>query len=290
MNANYQQYWQLLGDGAVQNRSYTVSAGTQAVWNNATGGSFTLSTTVNGQTVTSAPIAFNATAGVMQTALAPLLGGTLTVTGSGTQADPWLISATGLGPLTANDSKLTGGATTLKPVPLGPQQVWTSATGGTFTLSAIVNGLIETTGPIPYNATASAVQAALNALTAVQATVTGLGTPADPWLITGTGVSGLTTGDSGLIGGIAGGAYSLNSDAVSVYSAQTAAVLGITTTPTAAQVQSYTNSCLQQVVSFFDANLPAGWMDQLDFQTYNPLYNYPVVSRIFCTNSIQTIT
>ena len=113
----------------------------------------------------------------------------------------------------------------------------------------------------------------MNALTGVRATVTGLGTPADPWLITGTGVSGLTTGDSGLIGGIAGGAYSLNPDAVSVYSAQAAAALGMTT-PTAAQVQSYTNSCFQQVVSFFNANLPAGWMGELDFQAYNPLYNY----------------
>ncbi|MGC1718966.1 MAG: hypothetical protein WA746_08265, partial [Isosphaeraceae bacterium] len=162
VNANYQQYWQLLGNGTVQNRSFTVGAGTQAVWNNATGGSFTLSTTVNGQTVTTAPIAFNANAAVMQTALAPLLGGTLTVTGSGTQADPWLISATGLGPLTANDSQLTRGVTTLKPVPLGPQQVWTSATGGTFTLSAIVNGQIKTTGPIDYNASAAALQTALS--------------------------------------------------------------------------------------------------------------------------------
>ena len=98
--------------------------------------------------------------------------GTLTVTGSGTQADPWLISATGLGPLTANDSQLTGGATTLKPVPLGPQQVWTSATGGTFTLSAIVNGQVVTTGPIEYNSSAAAIQAALSQV-GVQAAVTG---------------------------------------------------------------------------------------------------------------------
>ena len=28
------------------------------------------------------------------------------------------------------------------------------------------------------------------------------------------------------------------------------------------------------MVSFFNANLPAGWMGQLDFQAYNPLYNY----------------
>src|SRR5208337_2272395 len=126
-----------------------------------------------------------------QTALAPLLGGTLTVTGSGTQADPWLISAIGLGPLTTKDSRLTGGVSTVKPVPLGPQQVWTSATGGTFTLSAIVNGQIKTTGPIAYNASAAAIQAALSQV-GVQAAVTGLGTPADPWLISDATLPTLT--------------------------------------------------------------------------------------------------
>ena len=48
----------------------------------------------------------------------------------------------------------------------------------------------------------------------------------------------------------------------------------MTTTPTAAQVQSYANACFQQTVAFLNANLPPGWMDQLDFQAYNPLYNY----------------
>ena len=201
VNANYQQYWQLLGNGTVQNRSFTVRAGTEAVWNNATGGSFTLSTTVNGQTVTSGPITYDASAAAMQTALAPLLGGTLIVTGSGTQADPWLISATGLGLLTANDSQLTGGVSTVKPVPLGPQQVWTSATGGTFTLSAIVNAQTETTGPIAYNATAAAIQAALNSLAGVQASVTGSGTQTDPWLLSGTGLTFLSTNGGQLTGG-----------------------------------------------------------------------------------------
>ncbi|MGA7499958.1 MAG: hypothetical protein WBX00_24775 [Isosphaeraceae bacterium] len=274
VDGNYQQYWQLLGSGTVQNRSFTVRAGTQAVWNNATGGQFTLSTTVNGQTVTSGPIDYNASAAEVQTALNNLAGVQAAVTGSGTQADPWLIGGTGLSSLTTDDSLLTGGASTVQAVPAGAQWLWNHATGGQFTLSVIVNGRTETTAPIAYNASASAVQAALNALTAVQAAVTGRGTPADPWLITGSGLSGLTIGDSGLIGGIAGGAYNLNPDALSAYSAQAAAVLGITTTPTAAQVQSYTNSCLQQVVSFFDANLPTGWMDQLDFQAYNPLYDY----------------
>ena len=200
VNANYQQYWQLLGNGDRTEPLVHRGAGTQAVWNNATGGSFTLSTTVNGQVVTTGPIDYNATAGVMQTALAPLLGGTLTVTGSGTQADPWLISATGLGPLTTNDSQLTGGVTTVKPVPLGPQQVWTSATGGTFTLSAIVNGQIKTTGPIDYNASAAAIQTALSQV-GVQAAVTGLGTPAAPWLISAATLPTLTINTTNLTTG-----------------------------------------------------------------------------------------
>ena len=266
----------LMTDGSQLTTSSTVQAapaGASLLWNSATGGTFTLSLTVNGQVVTTGPIAYNASAAGVQTALDNLAGVQAAVTGSGTQADPWLIGGTGLSSFTTDDSLLTGGASTVQAVPAGAQWLWNHATGGQFTLSVIVNGQTETTAPIAYNASAAAIQAALNALTGVRATVTGLGTPADPWLITGTGVSGLTTGDSGLIGGIAGGAYSLNPDAVSVYSAQAAAALGMTT-PTAAQVQSYTNSCFQQVVSFFNANLPAGWMGELDFQAYNPLYNY----------------
>ena len=243
------------------------------LWTGATGGTFTLSVIVNGQTETTGLIPYNASAAAIQTALNSLTDVQATVTGSGTQIDPWVLSGNGLTFLSTNGGQLTGGASTLQVVPTGPQQMWCDATGGTFQISLVVNGHAETTSPIAYNASASAVQTALNTLTGVKATVTGLGTPADPWLITGTGVSGLTTGDSGLIGGIAGG-DSLNPYALSDYSAQTAAVLGITTTPTAAQVQSYTNSCFQQVVAFFNANLPAGWMDQPDFQAYNPNYNY----------------
>ena len=284
----------LMTDVSLLTTSSTVQAapaGASLLWNSATGGTFTLSLTVNGQVVTTGPIAYNASAADVQMALDNLAGVQAAVTGSGTQADPWLIGGTGLSSFTTDDSLLTGGASTVQTMPAGAQWLWNHATGGQFTLSVIVNGQTETTAPIAYNASAFAVQAALNALTAVQAAVTGLGTPADPWLITGSGLTGLTIGDSGLIGGIAGGAYNLNPDALSAYSAQAAAVLGITTTPTAAQVQSYTNSCLQQVVSFFDANLPAGWMDQLDFQAYNPLYDYqatPDQVAALTLNSIWT--
>ena len=71
--------------------------------------------------------------------------------------------------------------------------LWTSATGGQFTLSVIVNGQTETTGPIPYNATAAAIQTALNSLTGVQATVTGSGTQTDPWVFSGNGLTFLSS-------------------------------------------------------------------------------------------------
>ena len=78
-----------------------------------------------------------------------------------------------------------------------------AATGGTFTIT--VAG--QTTANIAYNASTSAVDSALVALSTVAAvTVTGTGTIADPWIITfddptgplavsGTGTN-LTPGDS----------------------------------------------------------------------------------------------
>lgn len=75
------------------------------------------------------------------------------------------------------------------------------ATGGTFTLT--VDG--QTTAGIAYNASATSVKSALEALSTVTtATVTGTGTVADPWVITldDTGSDRTVTGDgSGLTGG-----------------------------------------------------------------------------------------
>ena len=150
------------------------------LWTSATGGQFTLSVIVNGQSETTGPIPYNATAAAIQTALNSLTGVQATVTGSGTQTDPWVFSGNGLTFLSSNGGQLTGGASTLQVVPTGPQQMWCDATGGTFRISLDVNGQTEMTGPIAYNASAAAVQAALNTLTGVKASVTGLGTPADP--------------------------------------------------------------------------------------------------------------
>ena len=143
----------LMTDGSQLTTRSTVQAapaGASLLWKSATGGTFTLSLTVNGQVVTTGPIAYNASAAGVQTALDNLAGVQAAVTGSGTQADPWLIGGTGLSSFTTDDSLLTGGASTVQAVPAGAQWLWNHATGGQFTISVIVNGQTEMTGPIAY--------------------------------------------------------------------------------------------------------------------------------------------
>lgn len=74
-----------------------------------------------------------------------------------------------------------------------------AATGGTFTLT--VDG--QTTAAIAYNASASAVKSALEALSTVDTvTVTGVGSAADPWVIVFDQVKTWTvTGTPTLTGG-----------------------------------------------------------------------------------------
>ena len=164
-----------------------VPAGAQQLWNNATGGTFTLSVSVGGQIETAGPLAFNVTAPQLQAALDALPGVQASVTGAGTAADPWLFS--GVSGLTANDQGLVGGSGTVGAVATGEELLWNTASGGTFTITATENGTAETTGPVAYNAAAGTLQTALNMLAGVQVTVTGAGTTASPWVITGTGVS-----------------------------------------------------------------------------------------------------
>ncbi|HEV3312574.1 MAG TPA: hypothetical protein VG815_18835, partial [Chloroflexota bacterium] len=80
-------------------------------------------------------------------------------------------------------------------------ELWNNASSGTFTISASVNGTTATTGSINQNASAAAVEAALNNLAGVQAIVTGSGTLANPWVIYGTGFATLSTDDTLLSGG-----------------------------------------------------------------------------------------
>lgn len=87
----------------------------------------------------------------------------------------------------------SGGAFSVDPLPKGTSAVQlvtlTNVTGGTFVLS-FVN---QPTSPIPYNADAVTVQAAINALTAIGAgNVLVTGNPAGPWTVTFAGVLATT--------------------------------------------------------------------------------------------------
>eukprot|EP00913_Durusdinium_trenchii_P005642 g5260.t1 len=161
----------------------------QAVRVYATGGTFTL--TFSGQTT--AATAWNASAATLTTNLEALSTITdVTVTGTGTPADPYLVEFVdpgnqNLAEMTADASLLTGGGglvTTITTGSAGTDEVQTvtigaGVTGGTFTLS--FGG--EETATIAYNAAASAVETALEAL----GTIDGLsvsGSAGGPWTIT----------------------------------------------------------------------------------------------------------
>jgi hypothetical protein len=83
------------------------------------------------------------------------------------------------------------------------QTLYNQATGGTFTVTI---GSYGTTAAIAYNASAAVLQTAVNLLVGIHTAVTGLGTPASPWIITfttpaSTDVPTLSTDDSLLTGG-----------------------------------------------------------------------------------------
>ena len=158
--------------------------------NNASGGTFTISATVNGSNEKSGAIVYNASATSVASALNKLAGVQVSVTGAGTGADPWLIVGTGFSSLEPNDS--SGYKSTIGPVPPGPQQLWTTASGGELTIQMTVGTAIRT-ATFAYNASAATVQVALDAMDpSVTAQVTGQGTTANPWLISGSGVSTIT--------------------------------------------------------------------------------------------------
>ena len=176
----------------------SVPTGQLRLWNNAEGGTFAISVTQGGATETTAPINYNASAGAVADALDQLSGVEVTVTGAGTAASPWVISGLGSSATLSTDDAGLSYATTVHSAPAGAQELYNSATGGTFTISAVVGSTTEVTGPLDYNTTAGEVAAALNALSGVQVTVTGGGTASDPWIISGTGYSSLSADDSSL--------------------------------------------------------------------------------------------
>ncbi|MCC9608514.1 hypothetical protein LOC68_09890 [Blastopirellula sp. JC732] len=152
------------------------------------GGTFTLG--YSGQTT--GPIAYNASAATLQTALESLSNigsGDVVVSGS---APNWTIDFDGdlaaqdVPLLTGNGASLTGGAgsietTQLAASPVNEKQtvsLSTGVTGGTFTLTYAG----QTTGNISYAAAASTVETALEALSNIDAVAVS-GSSGGPWIV-----------------------------------------------------------------------------------------------------------
>lgn len=198
------------------NPSATDEVQTVRINGSPTGGTFTL--TFQGQTT--AGIAYNASAADVKSALEALsnidlvtvsLSGTIyTVTFQGTNA------GMDVGQLTGNASGLTGGAVSVVATQsaISPanerQQVGFSQPpgGGTFSLSWDAGSGIETTSAIAYNASATTVQSALEALaTPGSGDFTVTGADGGPWVVefkgsyAGTDVDSLSGDGSGLTGG-----------------------------------------------------------------------------------------
>jgi hypothetical protein len=168
----------------------------------ATSGTFTLTVTGTGSTATqtTAAIAWNADANTLANALNALTSVNVTVTGTGQIGSPWIITGLDLDAVTVDSSLLKDGTyqTNLlqQAMTSSFSQLWTTATGGTFSLTLNVNGVSETLStPLAYNATAATVQSALNALPGVRASVSGSGTATAPWQITLAYLS-IQTGDA----------------------------------------------------------------------------------------------
>jgi hypothetical protein len=164
-----------------------------------------LSLTFGGQTTDPVPHdAGAATVDATLEALSTIGAGNVTVTGPG--GGPWAVEFTGalatidVGPLTANPGLLE---------PLGVSLQ--NAAAGSFTLRLPAQGggeYDEVTDPIPYNASAAAVQAALEAVAVIGAgNVTVSGPDGGPWQIDlflepfeGVAVGKMTANGSGLVG------------------------------------------------------------------------------------------
>jgi hypothetical protein len=171
------------------------------LWNAAQTGTFTISVTpaAGGTTQTTTALDYNATAAQVQAALNTLTGVKVTVTGTGVSTTPWLIVGTGLAGIAIDNSELASGPATAwsATTAVGVLNLWNFANAGSFTLSIdLFGGQTATSSALAYNATAAQVQAALNALAGVTVVVTGSGTQSDPWVIVGTGLTGLSTNDS----------------------------------------------------------------------------------------------
>ncbi|MEY4718712.1 MAG: hypothetical protein RL563_1330, partial [Pseudomonadota bacterium] len=160
----------------------------------ATSGTFSLIVTDpqgNSQTTTS--LAFDASAAKVEAALNALAGVSVQVTGTGTLDSPWTVVGLGDQTLSGDSTQLRNDAFATKLIfddlVVDAQQIWTNASGGSFTLSLVAGTQTFTTSPIAYNATATQVQNSIeqaqviNNVPVIRANVTGSGTVDDPWQI-----------------------------------------------------------------------------------------------------------
>ncbi len=148
-----------------------------------TAGTFTLTLTgrnagnTQDVTGTTAALQFNATAGQIRTALKNLNIPSVTdvsVSGTGTDADPWIVTLVNpvggpLGKMTANSSALTGGTLSVTDGRSEVQRLWNTASQGFFSLS--YNG--NFTPGLPWNVPAADLETAFTALVGAPVTVTG---------------------------------------------------------------------------------------------------------------------
>jgi hypothetical protein len=179
--------------------SSVVSAGALQCFSFATSGTFTILVETTNGTLTTAPLAFNATASQVEAALNALNGVNVSVTGIGQISSPWTLVGLSYGTVTFDCTNLKDGTyqanILAKELISDTSLVWTTATSGTFTLTLDVNGQNLTTTPIVFDATIGDLISALNALPNVRASMTGAGTAQNPWVIT-TGYQGIQTGDA----------------------------------------------------------------------------------------------
>lgn len=101
---------------------------------------------------------------------------------------------------------LVGGRGSVTPIPAGSLQVWTTAIGGTFSISLPGNGSETTTSAIAFDAPAPAVMSAINSLGFPGVSVTaafGHGTPTSPWTLVGSGLNDIGLDSTALAVGAA---------------------------------------------------------------------------------------
>ena len=165
-------------------------------WNNATAGTFTfVYTDATGIQYITQPLAYNASAATVASALNGLPGISVQVTGKGTPTSPWLITGSNAPLFAVDSSALVNGSSYDVMAPTGMQSLSTTATSGSFTLTLNVNG-VETQSPaIAWNASASQLTTVLETIPYIAATVRGTGTIDDPWYIL-TSYQPITTGTS----------------------------------------------------------------------------------------------